>query len=59
MGLYIEMQLLKKERDREAQRPSTLKESKETNQATLSAERDATSYFQCAICLGIRPPNHL
>ena len=41
MGLHIEMQLLKEERDREAQKASTLKESKETNQATLSAERDA------------------
>jgi len=41
IGLHIEMQLLKEERDREALKASSLKESKETNQTTLTAERDA------------------
>ena len=43
MGLHIEMQLLKEERDRQAQKASSLKESKESNQSTLTAERDAAN----------------
>lgn len=41
LGLHIEMQLLKEERDREALKASTLQESKESNQAVLTAELNA------------------
>jgi len=41
LGLHIEMQLLKEERDREALKASTLQESKESNQAALTAELNA------------------
>jgi len=41
MGLQIELQLLKDEKDREVQKVEDLKESKNSSQAALSAERDA------------------
>lgn len=41
VGLHIELQLLKEERDREALKASSLQESKESSQTALTAERDA------------------
>ena len=40
-GLQIELHLLKEERDREVKKVLSLQESKESNQAVLTAQRDA------------------